>query len=97
MITKVKVIMGIELLGLVLLWGGGSWVMIGVALMLAAFLLLLRRYLKVWKKENIPITAGWGESIIMRKKNIKKAGGDIGLFNLKNKGLSFCTQAFWFI
>ncbi len=60
MITKVKVIMGIELLGFVLLWGGGIWVMIGVALMLAAFLLLLRRYLKVWKKGKYTYYNGLG-------------------------------------
>ena len=60
MITKVKVIMGIELLGFVLLWGGGIWAMICIALMLAAFLLLLRRYMKVWKKGKYTYLSGLG-------------------------------------
>lgn len=60
MITKVKVIMGIELLGFMLFWGGGIWAMIGIALMLTAFLLLLRRYLKVWKKGKYTYLSGLG-------------------------------------
>lgn len=60
MITKVKVIMWIELLGFMLFWGGGIWAMIGVALMLVAFLLLLRRYLKVWKKGKYTYLSGLG-------------------------------------
>lgn len=60
MITKVKVIMWIELLGFMLFWGGGIWAMIGIALMLTAFLLLLRRYLKVWKKGKYTYLSGLG-------------------------------------
>lgn len=60
MITKVKVIMGIELLGFMLFWGGGIWAMIGIALMLTAFLLLLRRYMKVWKKGKYTYLSGLG-------------------------------------
>lgn len=60
MITKVKVIMWIELLGFMLFWGGGIWAMIGIALMLTAFLLLLRRYMKVWKKGKYTYLSGLG-------------------------------------
>ena len=50
MITKVKVIIVIELLGFMLIWGGGMWSLGGLAMMLLAFFLLLKRYLKIWKK-----------------------------------------------
>ncbi len=76
MITKVKVIIVIELLGFMLIWGGGMWSLGGLAMMLLAFFLLLKRYLKIWKKgrysfysEGGRVDNYWDE---MREKGWKK-------------------------